>query len=364
MIIPARPNPNVSALLSRSKPSNYLEAEFYTLGREALLSALVYLGLKKGDGIIIPAYMCNSTLEPLKAYGFDLIFVDVDQHLRLPTDWLSPLISENQVKALLVVHYFGFTQALDEIVNLCHQHDVKVIADASHNFLSQQSGQNSKSLADVEIFSMRKSLPVRDGGALRFKTYQLRNVADKSCLSWLADAKYLLGRLIEKVLITVGLNIYTGTITRLKNRLRQTHTQEQLATESKPCQPSWGLKKYLGDESYLRKAQQRITKNFTQLSDALIHMGFKLVFDDIEYNVPQACVIYDDKGGLVDYLRQQGVGAWGWPAEEMPEAVANQSEKYPNANHFNKTLVLLPIHQNLTSRQINYMVQVLSKWRK
>jgi len=363
MIIPARPNLNISALLSRAKPSNHLEVEFYMLGREALLSALIHLGLKKGDGVIVPAYMCSSTLEPLEAYGLEIVFIDVDQQLRLPMDQLRVLICDNQVKALLAVHYFGFTQKIDEILSLCCQHGVKVIEDASHSFLSQSLSRTSKRRADAEIFSMRKSLPVHDGGALRLNSKNTTRCIDKQCLSWVSDIKNILIRLAERVLIKLDLNIYADAITKLKNNTRRFSNSGKMNTEVSPCLPSWSLKKYLSNESYLKETRQRITRNFTQLADALTAMGFKLAINDIEYNVPQACVIYDNKGGLVDYLREQGVGAWRWPAEEMPEVVASQAEKYPNANHYNKTLVLLPIHQSVSAQQINHMIQVLSKWQ-
>jgi len=43
--------------------------------------------------------------------------------------------------------------------------------------------------------------------------------------------------------------------------------------------------------------------------------------------VPQACVIYDDKGGLAYYLRSKGIGAWRWPNKEMPEEVTQHSDQ-------------------------------------
>ena len=363
MIIPARPNPNISALLSRTKPSNHLEVEFYMLGREALLSALIHLGLQKGDGVIVPAYMCSSTLEPLEAYGLEIVFIDVDQQLRLPMDQLRALISDNRAKALLAVHYFGFTQKTDEILSLCHQHGINVIEDASHSFLSQLLSRTSKSRADAEIFSMRKSLPVQDGGALRLNAQNVIRGNDKPCVSCVGDVKNMLTRLAEKTLTTFGFNIYAGTFTRVKNYIRRTGANGAINTEADPCQPSWTLKKYLGNKSYLQETRQRVTQNFTHLSGALTAVGFKLAFTDLGNSVPQACIIYDDKGGLAEHLRVQGIGAWRWPAEEMPEVVATQAEKYPNANHYNKTLVLLPIHQSVSARQINHMIQVLSKWQ-
>ena len=130
------------------------------------------------------------------------------------------------------------------------------------------------------------------------------------------------------------------------------------------CQASWQLRKYLGNEKYLQNTQHIIVNNFNQLSQALHHLGFRVFVESIESDVvPQACAIYDDKGGLAYYLRSKGIGAWRWPDEEMPEEVTQHSDQYPNAIFFDERLVLIPIHQSLGAKQINYIVKILSRWQ-
>jgi len=67
VIISARPFPYFDAIFSKSGYSDLIHVEFHFLGREALLSSLIKSGVQRGDGIIIPAYMCDSTIKPLKA---------------------------------------------------------------------------------------------------------------------------------------------------------------------------------------------------------------------------------------------------------------------------------------------------------
>ena len=167
MIISARPYPDIRLLSSRGDFLGADGASFYPLGRDALLSGLIALGLKKGDSVIIPAYMCDSTIRPLKAYGFNLVFIDIEKDLSLSVDKLKKVIEESPIKALLVVHYFGLTQNIDKVVDVCHEYGVKVVEDASHSFLSQFMRNRGSIKGDIEIFSMRKSLPIIDGGALR-----------------------------------------------------------------------------------------------------------------------------------------------------------------------------------------------------
>ena len=152
--------------------------------------------------------------------------------------------------------------------------------------------------------------------------------------------KYLILRFLEKIVTAFGINIYGQSINNIKTKLRSKNSNDTYDFNVKPCQASWQSKKYLGNEEYLQDVQQIIVNNFNQLSQALQNLGFRLLVESVEQNiVPQACVVYDDKGGLVDYLRSKGIGAWRWPDEEMPEEVAQNSDMYPNAVFFDEKLV-------------------------
>jgi dTDP-4-amino-4,6-dideoxygalactose transaminase len=366
MIISARPYPNIREFSSQGCCSISDKISFYPLGRDALLSGLVTLGLKKGDSVIIPAYMCDSTIKPLQAYGFNLVFIDIEENLGLSIDKLKEVIKDNQIKALLVVHYFGFTQNFDKVIDTCRECGVKVIEDASHSFMSQFLRNKGGIKGDAEVFSMRKSLPIVDGGALKINhdSYDVAKNSTHQCVSITSDFKYLILRLFEKLVTRFGINIYGQSINNIKTKLRGKSGNETYDFNTKPCQASWQLKKYLGNEKYLQDVQQIIVNNFNQLSQALQNLGFRLLVESVEQNVvPQACVVYDDKGGLVDYLRSKGVGAWRWPDEEMPKEITQNSELYPNSVFFDENLVLIPIHQSLGDKQINYIIQVLSRWQ-
>ena len=362
MIISARPYPSIRTLLAKGG-AKLPELEFYSLGREALLSALLGLGLIKGDSIAVPAYMCSSTIQPLEDYGFRLIFIDVDDQLDLPVDNIQTVAAKTKINALLLVHYFGFLQNTAEIISVCQSLNIKLVEDFSHSFFSQLLADDTPFDSDAKIFSIRKSLPIVDGGALRWCNTENSIKADTPpCVSSLHDSIYLLKRLVEKFVTIININIYSDRITRQRQSISS--GVEEVLNKHK-CQPSWQLKKYLCNAPYLQTAQQRILNNFSQLSTRLEALGFDLLHKTAKPgDVPQALAAYDHQGGLADYLRAQGIGAWRWPAEEMPDAVASQVDKYPNANYYNKTLVLLPIHQSVSNRQINYIIQVLSQWQQ
>ena len=340
---------------------------FFRMGRDALLSGLIALGLQKGDNIIVPAYMCKSTIRPLQDYGFELVFVDIGKDLELPVDVIKKIfVKDKPIKVLLIVHYFGLMRNIDEVVKICQKHGVKVVEDASHSFMTQFLRDKDSVKGDIEIFSIRKSLPVVDGGALRINNgkYNSIKTCNSQCVSIAGDIRYLVLRLFEKLATGLGINIYGRLINDIKIKLRSKENTEVHDFNVEACQPSMRLKKYLGNEKYLQIAQHKITNNFNQLSKALQSLGFDLFVESVEDGIiPQACIVYDDKGELVDYLRLHGIGAWRWPGEEMPKEVSQNYSRYPNANFFDKKMVLIPIHQTLSSKKINYIIQIFSKWK-
>ena len=108
--IVARPFSNYKALFSIKKAIQLkTKLLFFPLGRDALIYGLKLLNIKPNASIIIPSFICNSFISPLKSVGYNLIFIDVDEDLNMDSDKILELLKNNtNIEAILVVHYFGF----------------------------------------------------------------------------------------------------------------------------------------------------------------------------------------------------------------------------------------------------------------
>ncbi len=135
-------------------------------GTAALARAIEALRLAAGERILCPAYNCGHELEPFLRADLELVFYRVDEHLCVDLGDLRTRL-DGGVRAVLVTHYFGFAQPIEEIRELCDQYGVLLIEDCAHAFLSDRGGRPLGSLGDVAVFSVRKSLPLPDGGLLR-----------------------------------------------------------------------------------------------------------------------------------------------------------------------------------------------------
>jgi perosamine synthetase len=134
-------------------------------GTSALSRAAAWLGLEPGDAVLCPSYNCGHELEPLRRAGLKLSFYRVDGRMDVDLDDVERRLHP-PIQTLLVTHYFGFPQPVEKLRRLCDERGVRLIEDCAHALQSRIAGGPLGSFGDVAIFSLRKSLPLPDGGAV------------------------------------------------------------------------------------------------------------------------------------------------------------------------------------------------------
>jgi hypothetical protein len=135
----------------------------FSLGRHALVEALRAAGLKAGDKVLLPEFICRDVLASLHAVDADVAWYPVAENLEpasSPESW-------PQARAILAVNYFGFPQPLPPFRAYASRTGAVLIEDNAHGFLScDEDGRWLGMRGDAGIFSIRKSLPLADGAAL------------------------------------------------------------------------------------------------------------------------------------------------------------------------------------------------------
>ena len=375
MIVPSRPFPatGFAAPVSGAGLHPSLEGmTFYSHGRIALLHGMVRLGLKPGDAIAVPAYYCESALRLVLAYGCKPVFIDVGDDLHLPLDSVEIVFSTQKIKAVLLTHFFGFVPtARDDLISLCRAAGVKVIEDYSHSFLSYIYTKNTGLQADAYIFSMRKTLPVTDGGALLLGKYDGDTVSLLPALgSFLVDLPFLMMRTIEAAVIKFGWpNLYSPHIRELRIALSRSGDDAEKAAmydglKDNTLPPSYSLAQYLRNEPCLWHIAEARVFNYRKLGQAIDPFGIEAIVRDIsDGEVPQVLPVLDTVGTLVNYLRDRGIGSYRWPGEEMPIEVKSSPSLYPNAIRLNESITCLPIHQDISDKHIAFMANAIADWK-
>ena len=132
----------------------------------ALHLALIAIGVKPGDEVIVPAFTWISTANAVMYCGAKPVFVDVDPiFFNIDVDQIINKIT-SKTKAILPVHLFGLCADIDAIKRIAPR--LKIIEDGA---CAAGAGMNNKpagSLGDIGCFSFhpRKSVTTGEGGML------------------------------------------------------------------------------------------------------------------------------------------------------------------------------------------------------
>ncbi|MBV8270727.1 MAG: DegT/DnrJ/EryC1/StrS family aminotransferase [Cupriavidus sp.] len=139
-------------------------------GTEALLIALMALGVKAGDEVITTSFTFAATAEVVALLGATPVFVDIDP----VTCNMDPALVEaaitDKTRAIMPVSLYGQVANMDEINAIAARHGgIPVIEDAAQSFGASYKGRKSCNLSTIGCTSFFPSKPLGcygDGGAI------------------------------------------------------------------------------------------------------------------------------------------------------------------------------------------------------
>ena len=143
-------------------------------GTDALQIALMALDLKRGDEIITTNFSFASTIEVILLLGLKPIIVDIDPR----TFNIDPSLIENKItertKVIIPVHLFGQSCRIEEIIEIANRNNIQVIEDNAQALGSKYKFSNSEkqmtgTIGDIGTTSFFPSKNLGcygDGGAI------------------------------------------------------------------------------------------------------------------------------------------------------------------------------------------------------
>jgi UDP-2-acetamido-2-deoxy-ribo-hexuluronate aminotransferase len=149
-------------------------------GTEALLIALMALGVGRGDEVITSAFGFAATAEVIVLLGANPVFVDIEPDTcNLDASLVEAHITP-RTKAIIPVSLYGQCADMDAINALAARHGVPVIEDGAQSFGAVYHGRRSCNLSTIGCTSFFPSKPLGcygDGGALFTHDDQLAQAA-------------------------------------------------------------------------------------------------------------------------------------------------------------------------------------------
>lgn len=137
-------------------------------GTDALLIAMMALGIGPGDEVITTPFSFISTSETIALLGAKPVYADIDERtFNIDPAAIDGLIT-TKTKAIIPVSLFGQCSDLDAINTLAKQHGITVIEDAAQSFGATYKDRMSCAVSTIATTSFYPSKPLGgygDGGA-------------------------------------------------------------------------------------------------------------------------------------------------------------------------------------------------------
>lgn len=138
-------------------------------GSDALLLALMAVGVEPGDEVIVPSFTFFATVSAVWRLGATPVFIDIDPHtFNMDAEKLERLISPC-TKAVIPVHLYGQCADMRMINTVASECGIAVIEDAAQSIGAEFDGEAAGSMGHIGCFSFypTKNLGgLGDGGML------------------------------------------------------------------------------------------------------------------------------------------------------------------------------------------------------
>ncbi len=150
--------------------AKYLGSRHFALaasGSNALVAAMIGLGLGPGDEVLIPAHTYMATATSVLAVGAIPVIVDIDETLTIDPIALEDAIRP-RTRAVVPVHMWGAACDMAAIMTIAARHNLIVIEDACQGIGGGYEGRKFGTIGHAGAFSFNyfKNMTCGEGGGV------------------------------------------------------------------------------------------------------------------------------------------------------------------------------------------------------
>ena len=303
-------------------------------GTDALTLALHLLGVGPGDEVITPPNSFIASTAVIMHLGAVPVFVDVLPDQNIDPDKIGPAITK-KTKAIMPVHLTGRICDMDPIMEIAHNHGLKVVEDAAQAIGSKYKSKPSGSIGDVGCFS----------------THPLKNLnacGDGGFLTTNDEKIYLKA----KALRNHGM-VDRGTVDNFGYVSRMDNLQAAI------------LNYRLGKlDDIIRKRRNNAQIYFDTINTEFVYMANE---KEYEFNTYHTFIIQTEKRDLLKkYLFENGIETaihYPTPIHLQPasESLGHQGGDFPVVEKQSEEILTLPVNQSLKQATIEKIVSTINK---
>lgn len=313
-------------------------------GTDALQIAMMALGLKQGDEVVVPCFTYVATAEVIALLGLSPVLVDVDpETFCIDPDLLEKAIGP-KTKAVVPVHLFGQCADMERILAIAKQYNLYVIEDtaqaigAEYTFSdgSKKQAGTMGTIGTTSFFPSKNLGCMGDGGAVFTNDEALAKR-----IKMIANH----GQSVQYIHDEIGVNSRLDTIQAavLRVKLRHLDSYKQARQQAAAYY----------DHAFQNHANIQIPVRNTKSSHVFHQYTLKL--NGI------------DRKRLKDFLLEKGVPSmvyYPYPLH-MQKAFANPKYKagsFPVAEKLCDIVLSLPMSTELEEEQLKYICNTVNEF--
>ncbi|MEM5502251.1 DegT/DnrJ/EryC1/StrS family aminotransferase [Ahrensia kielensis] len=309
-------------------------------GTDALLIALMALGVTAGDAVFVPSFTFASTAEVVPLVGATIVLVDIDPRTyNMDPESLKRCIalvkSEGLKPAVVIpVDLFGLPADYNEIIPIAAENNMKVISDSAQAFGATLDGKSPCLVADITTTSFFPAKPLGcygDGGALFTENEELAALINSLRVHGKGTEKY------DNV--RVGMNSRLDTV------------QAAILLEKLAVYPQELVSRQQAAEAYTEALADKFVVPHVPENATSVWAQYTL-----------AAATQEERKAVMDGAKSQGVPTMIYYPKPLHEQVAYKDcmidpKGAENSCRAAQTVFSIPMHGYLTSDEIEKVIK-------
>ena len=299
-----------------------------------LIISLKALNLKGGDEVILSPFTFNSTANSILWNNLKPIFADVDAETWCidPEDVKRRITKKTRV--ILGTHVFGNPCDIDELRNIANKHNLTLMFDAAQAYGSSYKGRKVGILGDIEVisFSGTKTVVSAEGGMIVFKDNNLTR--------------------LFKLMRNYGFSHdYNTQVLGINSKISEFNA-------------ALGYLSLKGVNNSL-KIRNKIAKNYIKKLSGIGDIKFQKVRQGNISTFKDFCILTSKRDKLSTFLIKNGIESrnYFYPINKT-DYFKRYYESLPNVNDISSKNICIPIFNDITKDQQDYVISKIKEFFK
>jgi dTDP-4-amino-4,6-dideoxygalactose transaminase len=316
---------------------------------DALEMAAILLNIKEGDEVIAPSYSFVSTVNAFVLRGAKIVFADSETSTpNIDVTKLEALITP-KTKAIVPIHYAGIACDMDAIMDIANRHSLFVVEDAAQAIDSYYKGKPLGSIGHLAAFSFHetKNIISGEGGMLVINDEQFVKRAEIIREKGTNRSAFFRGEVDKYNWVDIGSSFLPSDIIAAF-LFAQIENIETIQDRRKQ---SWNA--YLKGLLPLQDAGNIRLPFIPDYATNNAHI-FYIVCNDVKNRI-----------GLIDHLKKQDINAvFHYLSLHNSPFYKDKHDgrKLPNSDHYTDCLIRLPMYFELTTEEINTVINGINSF--